>query len=456
MIQKILIANRGEIAVRIIRACKDLGIQTVAIYSTADHSALHVQLADETVCVGEANSKDSYLNVNNIISAALLTQADAIHPGFGFLAENASFARLAQACGLIFIGPKPEIIDLMGNKINARIAMHEAGVPLIPGSFEAIASLEEGINTANKIGYPVILKAAAGGGGRGIRIIHDEAAFRQAYDVLKQEAKNYFNDDALYMEKLFTSAKHIEVQILGDQFGNMIHLYERDCSFQRRHQKMIEEAPCHLLNETQRKALCEDALKAAKAVGYDSVGTIEFLMDENFNYYFMEMNTRIQVEHPVTEMITGVDIVKEQIRSADKQKLSYQQSDIKILGHALECRIIAEDYRNDFKPSVGKISFYHAPGGKDIRVDSALYTNYELSPFYDSMMAKIISFGPSRLHAIKRMRSALEETIIEGVENNLEFCYFTLFNPQFVAGRYTTDFANAWIKELNERESTLS
>ncbi len=455
MIQKCLIANRGEIAVRIIRACKDLGIKTVAIYSTVDQSALHVQLADESVCVGEANSKDSYLNINNIISAALASGADAIHPGFGFLAENASFARLVNACGLIFIGPNAEVIDLMGNKINARNTMHKAGVPIIPGSLEPIKLLEEGLKQAQSIGYPIILKAAAGGGGKGIRMIEDDESFVQAFSVLRQEAKNYFNDDSLYMEKLFESAKHIEVQILADQFGHVIHLYERDCSFQRRHQKMIEEAPCHWLTQEIRQSICQAALTAAKAVKYDSVGTIEFLMDEESKFYFMEMNTRIQVEHPVTEMITGVDIVKHMIRSADKQKLSIKQKDIKIKGHAIECRIISEDYRNDFKPSVGRINFYHAPGGKDVRIDSALYSGYEVSPFYDSMMAKLITYGDTRLNAIKRMRSALEEFIVEGVENNLEFCYLTMFNSNFVTGRYTTQFANDWIKELKDSEQTL-
>lgn len=455
MIQKCLIANRGEIAVRIIRACKDMGIKTVAIYSTADKNALHVLLADESVCVGEANSKDSYLNVNNILSAALSLGVDAIHPGFGFLAENASFARLVFACGLIFIGPHPDVIDLMGNKINARNTMFKAGVPIIPGSLEPIRNMEEGLLQAQTIGYPIILKAAAGGGGKGIRMIEDDESFLQAFNVLRQEAKNYFNDDSLYMEKLFVNAKHIEVQILADQFGHVIHLYERDCSFQRRHQKMIEEAPCHWLTQEIRQNICQAAVTAAKAVKYDSVGTIEFLMDEESKFYFMEMNTRIQVEHPVTEMITGVDIVKHMIRSADKQKLSIKQKDVKINGHAIECRIISEDYRNDFKPSVGRISFYHAPGGKDVRIDSALYSGYDIPPFYDSMMAKLITSGSTRLNAIKRMRSALEEFIVEGVENNLEFCYLTMFNSNFVTGRYTTQFANDWIKELKERESTL-
>lgn len=456
MIQKILIANRGEIAVRIIRACKDLGIKSVAIYSTADKDGLHVQLADEAVCVGDANSKDSYLNINNILSAALLTHVDAIHPGFGFMAENADFARLVQECGLIFIGPQAKAIDMMGNKINARRLMSIAKVPIIPGSLDPIKDVEEGLKQAQEIGYPVIIKAAAGGGGRGIRRVNSEDEFTQVFPILKEEAKNYFKDDTLYIEKLFTNAKHIEVQILADQHGTILHLYERDCSFQRRHQKVIEEAPCHLLSTEKREAICLAAVQAAKAVNYDSVGTIEFLMDEAQNFYFMEMNTRIQVEHPVTEMVTGVDIVKHMIRSADHQRLSISQKDVKLLGHAIECRINAEDFRQDFKPSMGKISFFNAPGGKDVRIDSAIYNGYTIPPFYDSMIAKLITFGDTRLNAIKRMRGALEEFIIDGVENNIEFCYFTLFNPTFIQGRYTTDFAGEWTKELLTRESILS
>jgi acetyl-CoA carboxylase, biotin carboxylase subunit len=456
MFQKILIANRGEIAVRIIRACKDLGIQTVAVYATADKESLHVQLADEAICIGAANSKDSYLNINNILSAALLTKADAIHPGFGFLAENTNFARLVKASGLTFIGPHADVIELMGDKINARQRMAKAKVPIIPGSLEPIQSLDEGLREAQGIGYPVMLKAASGGGGRGMRVLYSDDEFKHFYPVLKQEAMNYFGDDGLYVEKLFINAKHIEVQILADQHRNVLHLYERDCSFQRRHQKVIEEAPCHFLDQRKRDAICQAAVRAAQAVNYDSVGTIEFLMDEKLNFYFMEMNTRIQVEHPVTEMITGVDIVKQQIACADGKALTLRQKDIIIQGHAIECRINAEDYRNDFKPSTGQITFFHPPGGKDVRIDSAIYNGYHIPPYYDSMIAKIITFGDTRLNAIKRMRSALEECIIEGVENNVEFCYFTLFHPTFVTGRYTTDFAGEWIKELKERESTLS
>lgn len=456
MIRKLLIANRGEIAVRIIRACKDMGILAVAIYSEADRDSLHVQLADEAFCVGSALTKDSYLHMNNILSAATLSGCDAIHPGFGFLSENAHFARLVEELGLIWVGPKSSVIDQMGNKINARQLMHKAKVPIIAGSLNSLSTLEEGIQQANTVGYPIMLKAASGGGGRGIRRIDHDQAFKEAYPLLKQEAKNYFGDDGLYIEKMHFDAKHIEVQILADKHGKVLHLYERDCSFQRRHQKVIEEAPCHQLSHEKRLEICNDAVKAAVAVGYDSVGTVEFLMDENNNHYFMEMNTRIQVEHPVTEMITGIDLVKNMIKVAAGLHLSYQQEDIKILGHAIECRINAEDFRNDFKPSAGQITFAHMPGGKDVRVDSAIYNGYRLPPFYDSMIAKLITIGDTRLNAIKKMRAALEEFIIEGIDNNVEFCYFTMYSPGFIAGRYTTEFAQTWIKELKERESTLS
>ncbi|NTW95611.1 MAG: acetyl-CoA carboxylase biotin carboxylase subunit [Erysipelotrichaceae bacterium] len=455
MLRKICIANRGEIAVRIIRACKDLGIKTVAIYSEADKDALHVHIADEAVCVGKPSSKDSYLNINNIISAATLKNCDAIHPGFGFLSENAKFARLVEECGMIWIGPNSNCIDLMGNKINARRLMKDAKVPIIPGSVDPIDSLEDGLRQASTFGYPLMIKAAAGGGGRGIRIVNNDEEFRTVYPIIRQEAKNYFNDESIYIEKLVKAAKHIEVQIMADKHGHVLHLFERDCSFQRRHQKVIEEAPCHYLSAALRQSICSDAVKAAQAVNYDSVGTVEFLLDDQNDYYFMEMNTRIQVEHPVTEMITGIDLIKNMIRAAGGGTLPYAQEDIKILGHAIECRINAEDFRNDFKPSAGKITFYHAPGGKDVRIDSAAYNGYTIVPFYDSMIAKLICFGDTRLNAIKRMRGALEEFIIDGIDNNIEFCYFTMFNSTFISGRYTTDFAAEWIKELKEREHSI-
>ncbi|MDP2813247.1 MAG: acetyl-CoA carboxylase biotin carboxylase subunit [Erysipelotrichaceae bacterium] len=455
MIKKILIANRGEIAVRIIRSCKDMGIETVAVYSTADADALHVQLADEAVCIGAPSAKDSYLNTNNVLSAALLTGSDAIHPGFGFLSENAAFARLVEDCGLIFIGPNSDVIELMGNKINARRKMIEAGVPVIPGSVGAIESIDEGINIAKSIGYPLMIKAAAGGGGRGIRIVNDDSQFRAVFDTLRQEAKNNFGDDTVYIEKLFVDPKHIEVQILADKHGTVLHLFERDCSFQRRHQKVIEEAPCHMLSNEQRIKICEDAVKVAQAVGYDSVGTVEFLFDQHQNHYFMEMNTRIQVEHPITEMITGVDLIRNMIRSAENVKLPMSQEDIVIRGHAIECRINAEDMRRDFAPSGGKIDFYHPPGGKDVRIDSAIYNGYVIPPFYDSMIMKLITYGDTRLAAIKKMRSALEELIIDGVTTNIEFHYMTMHHSTFIEGKYTTGFAQEWIKELKERESSI-
>jgi acetyl-CoA carboxylase, biotin carboxylase subunit len=455
MIKKILIANRGEIAVRIIRSCKDMGIETVAVYSTADADALHVQLADEAVCIGANSAKDSYLNTNNVLTAALLTGSDAIHPGFGFLSENAAFARLVEDCGLIFIGPNSDVIELMGNKINARRKMIEAGVPVIPGSVGAIESIEEGITIAKQIGYPLMIKAAAGGGGRGIRIVNDDSQFRAVFDTLRQEAKNNFGDDTVYIEKMFVDPKHIEVQILADKHGTVLHLFERDCSFQRRHQKVIEEAPCHMLSEQQRLKICEDAVKVAQAVGYDSVGTVEFLFDHHQNHYFMEMNTRIQVEHPITEMITGVDLIRHMIRSAENVKLPMKQEEIVIRGHAIECRINAEDMRRDFAPSGGKIEFYHPPGGKDVRIDSAIYNGYVIPPFYDSMILKLITYGETRLAAIKKMRSALEELIIDGVTTNIEFHYMTLHHSTFIDGKYTTGFAQEWIKELKERESAI-
>jgi acetyl-CoA carboxylase, biotin carboxylase subunit len=455
MIKKILIANRGEIAVRIIRSCKDMGIETVAVYSTADADALHVQLADEAVCIGAPSAKDSYLNTNNVLSAALLTGSDAIHPGFGFLSENAAFARLVEDCGLIFIGPNSDVIELMGNKINARRKMIEAGVPVIPGSVGAIESVDEGISIAKTIGYPLMIKAAAGGGGRGIRIVHDDSQFRAVFDTLRQEAKNNFGDDTVYIEKMFVDPKHIEVQILADKHGTVLHLFERDCSFQRRHQKVIEEAPCHMLSNEQRLKICEDAVKVAQAVGYDSVGTVEFLFDQHQNHYFMEMNTRIQVEHPITEMITGVDLIRNMIRSAENVKLPMSQEDIVIRGHAIECRINAEDMRRDFAPSGGKIDFYHPPGGKDVRIDSAIYNGYVIPPFYDSMIMKLITYGDTRLAAIKKMRSALEELIIDGVTTNIEFHYMTMHHSTFIEGKYTTGFAQEWIKELKERESAI-
>lgn len=455
MIKKILIANRGEIAVRIIRTCKEMGIKTVAVYSVADKDALHVQIADEAVCIGPAKSVDSYLNMSNIIEAACQSGCDAIHPGFGFLSENPAFARLVEGCGLVFIGPNPETIEKLGNKSKAREIMIEAGVPVVPGSKEVVPSVTEGIKLAKEITYPVIIKASNGGGGRGMRIVRKEEDFEENFNSASAEAKACFGDGDVYLEKYIESPKHIEIQLIGDKYGNVIHLFERDCSFQRRNQKLIEEAPCHILKEEIRKSMIQDAIKACKYVGYDNVGTIEFLLDKSGKYYFMEMNTRIQVEHPVTEMISGVDIVKQQIKIASGQKLSLRQEDIKQNGYAIECRINAEDVERDFTPSGGKIKFLHLPGGRGIRIDSAVYTGYEIPPFYDSMILKLIAFAPTRLECIKKMRVALEELIIDGVKTNIEFHYLVLHNKRFIEGNYDTGFFDEFLKELEEQSGEL-
>lgn len=455
MIKKILIANRGEIAVRIIRTCKEMGIKTVAVYSVADKDALHVQIADEAVCIGPAKSVDSYLNMSNIIEAACQSGCDAIHPGFGFLSENPAFARLVEGCGLVFIGPNPETIEKLGNKSKAREIMIEAGVPVVPGSKEVVPSVTEGIKLAKEITYPVIIKASNGGGGRGMRIVRKEEDFEESFNSASAEAKACFGDGDVYLEKYIESPKHIEIQLIGDKYGNVIHLFERDCSFQRRNQKLIEEAPCHILKEEIRKSMIQDAIKACKYVGYDNVGTIEFLLDKSGKYYFMEMNTRIQVEHPITEMISGVDIVKQQIKIASGQKLSLRQEDIKQNGYAIECRINAEDVERYFTPSGGKIKFLHLPGGRGIRIDSAVYTGYEIPPFYDSMILKLIAFAPTRLECIKKMRVALEELIIDGVKTNIEFHYLVLHNKRFIEGNYDTGFFDEFLKELEEQSGEL-
>lgn len=448
--KKILIANRGEIAVRIIRTCKEMGIDTVAVYSTADKDALHVQLATESVCIGGPKPADSYLNMNNLIQAACSTGCDAIHPGFGFLSENPKFARLVKQCDLIFIGPDADIIEKLGNKAMARKMMMEAGVPVVPGSKEIIKTVEEGLEKAKEVTYPLMIKASSGGGGRGMRIVHSEEEFEANYNNARSEAKACFGDDEVYMEKYIQEPKHIEVQLIGDNFGNVLHLYERDCSFQRRNQKMIEEAPCHTLPEEIRDNMLKDAVKACQFVGYNSVGTIEFLLDKSGHYYFMEMNTRVQVEHPITEMITGIDIIKQQIKVADNQKLTLQQEDIKCVGYALECRINAEDIRREFAPSPGKITFLNLPGGRNIRIETAVYNEYEIPPFYDSMILKLIAYAPTRLECIKKMRIALEELIIDGIHTNIEFHYLTLHHKKFVEGKYHTGFAQQFIEELKE------
>lgn len=451
MIKKLLIANRGEIAVRIIRTCKEMGIKTVAVYSEADKEALHVQLANESVCIGGNQAKDSYLNMANILSAACLTGCDAIHPGFGFLSENPKFARLVKQCGLIFIGPSPEVIEKMGNKVEARKMMIKAKVSVVPGSNDTIDTVEEGLNIAKNIGYPIIIKACGGGGGKGMKIVHTQDEFEGNFLQAKSEALSYFADDSVYIEKLIESPKHIEVQVMADKHGNVIHLFERDCSMQRKNQKIIEEAPCYYINDEIRKKLIDDALKAVKAAKYDSIGTVEFILDKDMNYYFIEMNTRIQVEHTVTEMITGYDLVKHQIRIADNQPLTLKQEDIKQIGCAIECRINAENIRKNFMPSCGKIEFMHLPGGKGVRIDSAVYTGLEINPYYDSMIMKLIVFAPTRLTCIRKMRVALEEVIIEGVETNIELHYMLMHQPAFVNGSYGTDFIEKFIKGVEER-----
>lgn len=423
MIRKILIANRGEIAVRIIRACREMGIETVAVYSEADKEALHTQLADEAVCIGPAASKDSYLNMESIISATLVSGADAIHPGFGFLSENEKFAELCEKCRITFIGPPSEVIRKMGNKTEARTTMVEAGVSVIPGWNESISSVEEAKTIADGLGYPVIIKAALGGGGKGMRTAFSEAELEQAFLTAKAEAKAAFGEDAVYMEHFMEHPRHVEVQILADAYGNIVHLGERDCSIQRNHQKFIEEAPCVAISPELREKMGCAAVKAARAAGYVNAGTIEFLLEKETDFYFMEMNTRIQVEHPVTEWVTGVDLVKEQIRIASGEKLSITQEDVCLEGHAIECRINAENPALDFRPSPGNITGLYLPGGKGIRMDTAIYSGYTVPAYYDSMIAKLIVHAENRSEALRKMKSALGEIVIEGIDTNVDYLY---------------------------------
>ena len=437
---KILIANRGEIAVRIIRACKEMNIKTVAIYSEADKDALHTRLADEAVCIGPAPSNKSYLNIKNIIEAAYITGSDSIHPGFGFLSENSQFARICQESNIKFIGPTSEVIDILGNKSNSKDMMKKAGVPVIPGSNGSIKGLKDAIVIAEKIGYPIMLKAAAGGGGKGIRIVNSSDELENAYNVVKQEAKISFNDDEIYIEKFVKNPRHVEIQILADEHGNVVHLGERDCSIQRKHQKVIEETPSTAIDEKLRNKMGEAAVKAAKAAGYTSCGTVEFLVDSDKNFYFMEMNTRIQVEHPITEMRTGIDIVKEQIKIAAGEKLKFKQKDINFKGHSIECRINAENPSKNFMPCPGKITGLNLPGGNGIRIDSSIYDGYTIPSYYDSMLAKIIVFGNTRNEAISKMKRALEELVIDGVETNRDFLFEIIKNPDFIRGNFDTSF----------------
>ena len=446
MIRKVLIANRGEIAVRIIRACKELGIKTVAIYSEADKDAMHTELADEAICVGKPKSKDSYLNVSNIISAAVITKCNAIHPGFGFLSENAEFAAICEECNIKFIGPSSKTISIMGDKSRAREIMKKANVPVIPGSDGIVKNIEDAYIEAKRIGYPVMVKAALGGGGKGIRIVHSKEELENAFFTAKSEAMANFGDDTIYMEKLIVNPRHIEFQILGDEHGNIVHLGERDCTVQRRNQKVLEEAPSTIISSELREEMGKAAIRAAKAVNYYNAGTIEFLVDKYGSFYFMEMNTRIQVEHPVTEMITSVDIVKEQIKIANGSDLSFSQEDVCIKGHAIECRINAENPKKGFIPSPGKIEFLNLPGGNGIRIDTAVFTGYKIPPTYDSMIAKLIAYGKDREEAINKMLRALDEFVIEGIDNNIDFQIDILNNDKFRLGDFDTSFIS---KEFN-------
>ena len=437
---KILIANRGEIAVRIIRACKEMNIKTVAIYSEADKDSLHTRLADEAICIGPANSNKSYLNYKNIIEAAYITGSDSIHPGFGFLSENSQFAKICEESNIKFIGPSYEVIKLMGNKSNAKEMMEKAGVPVVPGSKGSIKSINDAKKIAQEIGYPIMLKAAAGGGGKGIRIVNSEEELESSYNIVKQEAMISFKDDEIYIEKFIQNPRHVEIQILADEHGNVIHLGERDCTVQRRNQKVIEETPSMAIDEKLREKMGDAAVKAAKKVGYTSCGTIEFLVDKNKNFYFMEMNTRIQVEHGITEERTGIDIVKEQIRIAAGEKLKIKQKDVEFRGHVIECRINAENPEKNFRPCPGKITGLILPGGNGIRVDTFVYEGYTIPPNYDSMIAKIIAHGKTRNEAISKMKRALEETVIDGVDTNIDFLFKIIRNSNFLRGKYDTSF----------------
>ena len=450
MFQKLLIANRGEIAVRIIRACRELGITSVAVYSTADKDALHTQLADEAICIGKAAPADSYLNMERILSAAIASKAEAIHPGFGFLSENAKFAQMCEQCHIAFIGPSAEVIRRMGNKQEARNTMINAKVPVVPGTKEAVYTADYGLKLAEQIGFPVMIKAASGGGGKGMRISRSAEDFTENFEVAQTESVNGFADDTMYIEKYIEDPRHIEFQILADKFGNVISLGERDCSIQRRHQKMVEESPSAALDDKLRAQMGEVAVRAAKAAKYESAGTIEFLLDKNKKFYFMEMNTRIQVEHPVTELVTGLDLIKEQIFIAAGEKLQWRQKDIYITGHAIECRINAENPAKNFMPCPGKIEYLHLPGGNGVRIDSAIYTGYTIPPNYDSMIAKIIVYGKDRQTAIDKMRSALGEVNIDGITTNLDYQYDIITHPVFQSGNITTGFIEQYFENKGE------
>ena len=449
MFKKILIANRGEIAVRVIRACRDMGIISVAVYSEADRDSMHANIADESICIGGAQAKDSYLNMRAIITAAQISGADAIHPGYGFLSENTIFVKLCEDNGIKFIGPCAKSIALMGNKAEAKKMMTKAGVPVIPGSDWAVSGLAEAEKICEKIGYPVMLKASSGGGGRGIRLVKDKNELKNAYDMCRAEAKAAFGDDEIYIEKFIVNPRHIEIQILADELGNVVYLFERDCSLQRRHQKIIEEAPSPFMDEALRKKMGKAAVTAAKAAKYANAGTIEFLVDKDRNFYFMEMNTRVQVEHPVTEFITGIDIVKKQIKIASGEPLGLSQSDIKLLGHSIECRINAENPDKNFAPCPGEIKELNVPGGPGVRVDSAVYQGYVVPPYYDSMISKLIVFGNDREEAIARMRRALAEYLFDGITTNVDYQIELLSTEEFQSGNVNINFIDEYNKRRN-------
>lgn len=442
MFNKILIANRGEIAIRIIRACRELGVKTVAVYSTADKTALHAQIADEAVCIGPAPSKDSYLNSKALLAACEITGAQAIHPGFGFLSENSHFVRLCDKCGIKFIGPGADAMDAMGDKANAKKTMIENDVPVVPGSDGVVETLEEAQEIAAKIGYPIMVKASAGGGGRGIRLVEKPEELEAAMTAAKQEAKQFFANDDIYIEKFIVNPRHVEIQLLADEHGNVIYLGERDCSLQRRNQKVLEESPSPIMTEELRRRMGEAAVRAAKSCGYANAGTVEFLVDKDLNFYFMEMNARIQVEHPVTEMVTGVDLVKAQINIAAGLPLQYKQEDIKLTGHVIECRINAEEPKNNFRPCPGKIKSIHMPGGFGVRIDTAVYQGYEIPPYYDSMIAKVLVKGEDRKEAIQKMKVALSEFLIEGINTNIDFQLNLLRDEDVESGNFDIGFLN--------------
>ncbi len=443
MFKKILIANRGEIALRVIRTCKEMGINTVAIYSTADQDSLHVKFADECVCIGPPQSKDSYLKIPRILAAAEITNAEAIHPGYGFLSENAEFSRICQEHDIKFIGPSPEMIATMGDKSRAKENMIKNGVPVVPGSDGIVETVEEARKIAAEIGYPVMIKASAGGGGRGMRRVMEEKNLERAFESARSEAEAGFNNPDVYIEKLIVDPHHVEIQILGDQHGNIIHLGERDCSLQRRHQKILEESPSPLMTPELRERMGQAAIDAGKTVNYEGAGTVEFLVDKDLNFYFMEMNTRIQVEHPITEEVTNYDLIRNQIEIADGQKL--EMKPLKMRGHAIECRINAEDPEHNFRPSAGKITVFHPPGGHSVRVDTHVYSGYVVPPYYDSMIAKLVVSAPSRREAISRMKRALEEFVIEGIKTNIPYHLQLMDDPVFIAGEHNTHYLEEFV-----------